>query len=119
VLPFEGANCVENQPKVFDDIQFTFPFEFQTSPAMICCVFMGMFASLVAPFAGFLASGFKRANNIKDFGTTLPGHGGFLDRLDCVSFTNIFALLLLTNFLYKEYILSSEVESRFTELSNG
>jgi len=40
-------------------------------------------ASIVAPFAGFLASVLKRAYGRKDFGNTFPGHGGFVDRLDC------------------------------------
>jgi phosphatidate cytidylyltransferase len=45
--------------------------------------FMGLFASLLAPLGGFFASGFKRAIKIKDFGTTIPGHGGLTDRMDC------------------------------------
>jgi phosphatidate cytidylyltransferase len=44
---------------------------------------MACFASLVAPFGGFFASGFKRAFNIKDFGDSIPGHGGMTDRMDC------------------------------------
>lgn len=44
---------------------------------------MATFASLVAPFGGFFASGFKRAFNIKDFGDSIPGHGGMTDRMDC------------------------------------
>ena len=44
---------------------------------------MSCFASLVAPFGGFFASGFKRAFNIKDFGDSIPGHGGMTDRMDC------------------------------------
>jgi len=44
---------------------------------------MGLFASLLAPLGGFFASGFKRAIKIKDFGTTIPGHGGLTDRMDC------------------------------------
>lgn len=44
---------------------------------------MAIFTSLVAPFGGFFASGFKRAFNIKDFGHSIPGHGGMTDRMDC------------------------------------
>lgn len=44
---------------------------------------LSCFASLVAPFGGFFASGFKRAFNIKDFGHSIPGHGGMTDRMDC------------------------------------
>mmetsp|Transcript_4498 Transcript_4498/g.7921 ORF Transcript_4498/g.7921 Transcript_4498/m.7921 type:complete len:430 (-) Transcript_4498:244-1533(-) len=44
---------------------------------------MAMFASIVAPFGGFFASGFKRAFKIKDFGDSIPGHGGITDRMDC------------------------------------
>ena len=44
---------------------------------------LGMFASLLAPAGGLFASGFKRAIKIKDFATTIPGHGGLTDRMDC------------------------------------
>ena len=46
-------------------------------------LFLACFASLVAPFGGFFASGFKRAFDIKDFGHSIPGHGGMTDRMDC------------------------------------
>lgn len=44
---------------------------------------IALFASLVAPFGGFFASGFKRALKIKDFADVIPGHGGVTDRMDC------------------------------------
>ena len=53
------------------------------APYQIHLFFMACFASLVAPFGGFFASGFKRAFNIKDFGHSIPGHGGMTDRMDC------------------------------------
>ena len=46
-------------------------------------VVMAMFASIIAPFGGFFASGFKRGFKIKDFGDSIPGHGGMTDRMDC------------------------------------
>jgi len=46
-------------------------------------LWMSIFASIVAPFGGFFASGFKRAFKIKDFGNSIPGHGGITDRMDC------------------------------------
>jgi phosphatidate cytidylyltransferase len=46
-------------------------------------LWMAIFASIVAPFGGFFASGFKRAFKIKDFGDSIPGHGGITDRMDC------------------------------------
>lgn len=53
------------------------------APYHIHLLSMAVFASLVAPFGGFFASGFKRAFNIKDFGDSIPGHGGMTDRMDC------------------------------------
>lgn len=53
------------------------------APFQIHALVMAVFASLVAPFGGFFASGFKRAFNLKDFGDSIPGHGGLTDRMDC------------------------------------
>ena len=53
------------------------------APYQFHLLVMSCFASLVAPFGGFFASGFKRAFNIKDFGHSIPGHGGMTDRMDC------------------------------------
>jgi phosphatidate cytidylyltransferase len=53
------------------------------APFQLHLIVMATFASLVAPFGGFFASGFKRAFNIKDFGHSIPGHGGMTDRMDC------------------------------------
>jgi len=47
-------------------------------------VFISLFCSLIGPFGGFLASGLKRACKRKNFGSFIPGHGGVLDRCDCM-----------------------------------
>jgi len=52
-------------------------------PVQLHALALSMFASLVAPFGGFLASAIKRAYGIKDFDSIIPGHGGVMDRLDC------------------------------------
>jgi phosphatidate cytidylyltransferase len=52
-------------------------------PVQMHALWLGLFASLVAPFGGFLASAIKRAYGIKDFDSLIPGHGGVMDRMDC------------------------------------
>ncbi|GMH56168.1 hypothetical protein TL16_g02073, partial [Triparma laevis f. inornata] len=52
-------------------------------PIQLHAIALAIFASLVAPFGGFLASGIKRAYGIKDFDSIIPGHGGIMDRMDC------------------------------------
>lgn len=53
------------------------------SPMQFHAVALAVFASAIAPFGGFFASGFKRGFDIKDFGDSIPGHGGMTDRMDC------------------------------------
>jgi phosphatidate cytidylyltransferase len=93
------------------------PFKFSASPALLVYLLFGIFTSLAAPFAGFLASGIKRAYQIKDFADTLPGHGGFTDRFDCTLFANIMMIGLLTQILYKEYLNVEKSAALGTELS--
>ena len=52
-------------------------------PMQFHAVALAVFASAIAPFGGFFASGFKRGFGIKDFGDSIPGHGGMTDRMDC------------------------------------
>lgn len=60
-------------------------FEFYVTvyPVQMHALVLALFASLVAPFGGFLASAIKRAYRLKDFDSLIPGHGGVMDRMDC------------------------------------
>jgi len=68
-------------------------------PAQIYAVIFAVFASTVAPFGGFLGSGFKRAFGFKDFGDLIPGHGGIVDRMDCQVMMAAFSFVFYWNFV--------------------
>ncbi|XP_042945624.1 phosphatidate cytidylyltransferase 1-like isoform X1 [Carya illinoinensis] len=63
---------------------------------------LGLFASIIAPFGGFFASGFKRAFKIKDFGDSIPGHGGITDRMDCQMVIAVFAYIYHQSFVMQQ-----------------
>lgn len=76
------------------------------------------FASLIAPFGGFFASGLKRTFNIKDFGDSIPGHGGMTDRMDCQFIMGLFAYMYYQSFIavYKTSV-GSVIESAIVGLT--
>jgi phosphatidate cytidylyltransferase len=84
---------------------------------------IALFASLVAPFGGFWASAMKRACNIKDFNNLIPGHGGFMDRLDCQFVMISFVYLYYATFIAKPAFLnhdaSNDVESLYQLALSG
>jgi phosphatidate cytidylyltransferase len=45
---------------------------------------LGLLVAVVAPFGDLAISVVKRALDVKDMGTILPGHGGVLDRIDAM-----------------------------------
>ena len=57
------------------------------------------FASLIAPFGGFFASGLKRTFKVKDFGESIPGHGGITDRMDCQFIMGLFSFMYYQSFI--------------------
>ncbi|KAF9956759.1 hypothetical protein BGZ72_002484 [Mortierella alpina] len=69
------------------------------APLQLHSIFMACFASLIAPFGGFFASGFKRAFKIKDFGQSIPGHGGITDRMDCQFLMGLFSYMYYQSFI--------------------
>jgi phosphatidate cytidylyltransferase len=80
---------------------------------------MATFASLVAPFGGFFASGLKRTFKIKDFGDLVPGHGGMTDRMDCQFTMGFFAYLYYQSFIaqYSMASVGSVLETVVNSLS--
>ncbi|CAL1544558.1 unnamed protein product [Lymnaea stagnalis] len=68
-------------------------------PFILHSIAMSVFASVIGPFGGFFASGFKRAFKIKDFGDTIPGHGGIMDRFDCQFLMATFVHVYYSSFI--------------------
>lgn len=75
---------------------------FLISPAQKHALVLGTFASLLAPFGGFFASGLKRAFKLKDFGDLIPGHGGMTDRMDCQGLMGLFTYFYLRTYVFHE-----------------
>ncbi|KAK9268919.1 hypothetical protein L1049_000684 [Liquidambar formosana] len=76
--------------------------EISVLPVQWHALWMGLFASIIAPFGGFFASGFKRAFKVKDFGDSIPGHGGITDRMDCQMLMAVFAYIYHQSFIVSQ-----------------
>eukprot|EP00347_Sterkiella_histriomuscorum_P000987 403373767 len=76
-------------------------FSMNISQIQFHALVISLFTSLIAPFGGFMASGFKRAFKIKDFADTIPGHGGFTDRFDCKIMTMVFIYFYHTQIIQR------------------
>ncbi|XP_064458519.1 phosphatidate cytidylyltransferase, photoreceptor-specific-like [Ornithodoros turicata] len=95
-------------------------------PFVLHSLSFSLFSSIIGPFGGFFASGFKRAFKIKDFGDIIPGHGGIMDRFDCqilmASFVSVYyhSFIRAPNqqkILQQIYLMKPEVQLQiFTSL---
>lgn len=105
---FTGLNCTPNPvfiphiyrlPMIPAYLSPYLPTTITVSPMQFHIMAMATFASLIAPFGGFFASGLKRTFNIKDFGDSIPGHGGMTDRMDCQFIMGFFAFMYYQSFI--------------------
>jgi hypothetical protein len=79
---------------------------------------LATFASLIAPFGGFFASGLKRTFKIKDFGDSIPGHGGMTDRMDCQFIMGSIAFFYYSSFIAVYHTsVGGVIEAAITGLS--
>lgn len=68
---------------------FTLPTPLELPVNWMHAVILGLLVSASGQAGDLLESKLKRYTGVKDSGTAIPGHGGFLDRLDSVIFTGI------------------------------
>lgn len=123
---FTGLQCQPNPvflpykyelPQLFflpENTQFSFTME----PMQIHTMIFATFASLIAPFGGFFASGLKRTFKIKDFGHSIPGHGGMTDRMDCQFIMGFFTFMYYHSFIATHKVgLGGVLETAITGLT--
>jgi phosphatidate cytidylyltransferase len=65
-------------------------------PTQVKYIFsISLIASIAGNFGDLLESKLKRLAGVKDSGSMMPGHGGFLDRFDSILFATPFVWLIL------------------------
>ena len=67
--------------------------------SMVQWLFFGGVISIMSVLGDLLESMFKRSIGVKDSGSILPGHGGFLDRFDAVIFALPMAVFYIEMFV--------------------
>ncbi|KAK4118322.1 phosphatidate cytidylyltransferase [Parathielavia appendiculata] len=123
---FTGLDCDPNPvfiPRTYSTPELFFlppkySLSITMSPMQIHTFFWASFASLIAPFGGFFASGLKRTFKIKDFGDSIPGHGGMTDRMDCQFIMGLFAFIYYHTFIaFKRSSVTHVMELAIMELT--
>ncbi|KAM5354301.1 hypothetical protein ACJ41O_000951 [Fusarium nematophilum] len=123
---FTGLQCDPNPAfllQTFELPKFFFlpdstTFSVTLAPVQLHALNLATFASLIAPFGGFFASGLKRTFKLKDFGDSIPGHGGITDRMDCQFIMGFFAYMYYHTFIAIHKVnLGTVLETAITSLN--
>ncbi|KAF2639689.1 phosphatidate cytidylyltransferase [Massarina eburnea CBS 473.64] len=122
---WSSLECIPNP--VFVSKTYTVPFippglpipnAYTFKPVQFHVFVLASFASLIAPFGGFFASGLKRTFKIKDFGDSIPGHGGMTDRMDCQFIMGTIAFFYYSSFIaVNRTTVGSVIEAAITGLT--
>lgn len=63
--------------------------------SILFLLFVSFFIPVMGQLGDLFFSSLKRSYNKKDFGGTIPGHGGVLDRIDSLVFSLVFMIILI------------------------
>jgi phosphatidate cytidylyltransferase len=79
----------------------SFYYLFQSKLNIFIFIFMSVILGILAQISDLIESGFKRKFGVKDSSDIIPGHGGFLDRLDGYLLTS--PALVIFYFVFKTF----------------